>query len=60
MSINFDFETEFKEACQKGDTQRMMSILQPKKFLNDFFKGNVSNKLLNSFLFIFENFRGLH
>ena len=29
MSINF--EEEFKEACVKGDTQRVIQILQPKK-----------------------------
>ena len=67
--MNRNFEKEFKEACEKGDTQRVIHILQPKKFLlfniksglnvNDYFQDKVRNYNYFQFLLFFKNFRRL-
>ena len=40
--MNRNFEEEFKEACEKGDTERVTQILQPIN-VNDYFQDKVRN-----------------
>ena len=68
--MNRNFEEEFKKACEKGDTERVTQILQPKKKfwvfntksqinVNDYFQDKVRNYNYFQFLLFFKNFRRL-